>query len=72
MPRTLPEDIKPRCFNAQRSAVYLGVSYTMLRQMIKLGVITPLKMPGIGRLMFDRLELDALANAQSKRVEVVA
>jgi hypothetical protein len=63
--------ITPRGLTLRQAAAYWGVSYNTFRKLIDLGIVPkPMNMPGLGRLMFDRLALDAAMDAASKVAEV--
>ena len=56
----MQEVIKPRLLKLHETARYLGVSVSSLYGFVQRGVITPVGLPGIRGLRFDRAELEEL------------
>jgi hypothetical protein len=72
MSKTLPDTIAPRCLTFRQAAAYYGVSYNTFKKLIRLGVAPqPIDMPELGRLLFDREQLDVAMDSRNKRVETV-
>jgi hypothetical protein len=57
-------DIPPRGLNIRQAAAYWGVSPNTFKKLIRLGLApAPLRLPGLDRNVFDRLELDRAMDA---------
>jgi hypothetical protein len=53
-----------RGLNIRQAAAYWGVAPNTFKKLIDLGLAPPpLKLPGVGRAIFDRLELDRAMDA---------
>jgi hypothetical protein len=65
--KTLPDTIAPRCLTKRQAAAYWGVSYNTFAKLIRLGIApAPIDMPELGRLLFDREQLDVAMDSRSK------
>jgi hypothetical protein len=61
--QSLPS-IQPRGLSITQAATYVGVSPNTLKKMVRLNLMpAPLKMPGMGRNVYDKLALDAAISA---------
>jgi hypothetical protein len=57
-------DIEPRGLNIRLASAYWGVSPGTFKKLVRLGLApAPLKLPGLDRNIFDRLELDRAMDA---------
>jgi excisionase family DNA binding protein len=63
MPKPLPETIAPRGLSIDQTAEYLGVCKSIVKRLIRTGVITPIRFPGINRAIIDKRALDATMTA---------
>lgn len=62
--KTAPE----RWMNVRQASAYLGVAQNTLRKMTRLGLApAPLDLPGMGRIIYDRIEIDAAMEARAQR-----
>ena len=58
-------DILPRGLNIRQAAAYWGVSPNTFKKLVRLGLApAPLKLPGLDRNVFDRIELDRAMDAR--------
>jgi excisionase family DNA binding protein len=66
----LPDNIQPRGLTIDQAAEYWGISTRTLRRYIEDGIAPPPMARGSknGKLIFDRLALDAAMDALSERV----
>ena len=56
--------IPPRGMNIRQAAAYWGVSAGTFKKLVALGIApSPLKLPGLDRNVYDRLELDRAMDA---------
>jgi hypothetical protein len=68
-----PAEIAPRGFSLTLAAAYWGVSPGAFKKLVRLGLApAPLKLPGLDRQLFDRLELDRAIDAARASKEVAA
>jgi excisionase family DNA binding protein len=63
MHKFLPEAIPPRGLNIDQAAQYVGVSKSIFKRLIRAGVITPIRIAGLDRVIIDRQALDATMTA---------
>jgi hypothetical protein len=57
-------DIEPRGLNIRQAAAYWGVSPNTYKKLYRQGLAPgPISMPGLDRIIFDRLELDRAMDA---------
>ena len=57
-------NIEPRGLNIRQASAYWGVSAGTFKKLVRLGIApAPLKLPGLDRKIFDRLELDRAMDA---------
>jgi hypothetical protein len=62
--KTLPANILPRALTFRQNAEYWGISPNTLRKLIRQGIVPgPIKVPGLGRLLFDREQQDVAISA---------
>ena len=55
-----------RGMNVAKAAAYIGVAPNTLRKMVALGLVPqPVKLPGLNRLIFDRVALDAVMESRA-------
>jgi hypothetical protein len=60
-----------RGLNIREASRYWGVSPNTFKKLVRLGLApAPLKLPGVGRNIYDRLALDAAMSALAQRVGV--
>jgi hypothetical protein len=60
----LPENITPRGLNIRQAAAYWGVCPNTYKKLYRAGLAPgPIKLPGVDRNVFDRLELDRAIDA---------
>jgi excisionase family DNA binding protein len=52
-----------RLLNFQDAAAYMGVRSQTIRRLIERGALTPVKLPLVRRVLFDRLDLDRLIDS---------
>jgi excisionase family DNA binding protein len=63
-----PANLQARALTLRQAAAYWGVSIPTFRRLVDNGTVpAPLHVPGLGRLLFDRLALDATMDACGKR-----
>ena len=64
MSKALPQNIAPRGLNIRQASAYWGVSPGTFKKLVGLGLApAPLKLPGLDRNIFDKLELDRAMDA---------
>jgi excisionase family DNA binding protein len=56
----VPEAPYNRLLNFQDAAAYMGVRSQTIRRLIERGALTPVKLPLVRRVLFDRCDLDRL------------
>ncbi len=57
------ENPEARLVGREAAASYLDVTTRSLDRLVGKGLLQPVKIPGLRRVMFDRADLDALINA---------
>jgi excisionase family DNA binding protein len=70
--RSLPPHVPPRALTIRQAAEYWGISPNTFRKLVRQGIAPgPIKLPGLGRLLFDREQQDRAIDALSSRAELV-
>jgi excisionase family DNA binding protein len=54
---------KPRLLSREATAAYLGTTTRSVDRLVGKGLLTPVRLPGLRRVLFDRAELDAFVDA---------
>jgi excisionase family DNA binding protein len=54
---------KPRLLSREATAAYLGTTTRTVDRLVGKGLLTPVRLPGLRRVLFDRAELDAFVDA---------
>jgi excisionase family DNA binding protein len=65
----VPEAPYNRLLNFQDAAAYMGVRSQTIRRLIERGALTPVKLPLVRRVLFDRRDLDNIIEAGKGRAD---
>jgi hypothetical protein len=60
---TIVEGRKPRLLSREATAAYLGTTARTVDRLMGKGLLTPVRLPGLRRVFFDRVEVDAFVDA---------
>jgi excisionase family DNA binding protein len=52
--------LSPRLLSAREAGLYLGLAYDSVLGLVQAGVLQPVKLGTLRKLLFDRLDLDQL------------
>jgi excisionase family DNA binding protein len=66
-PSTIGEERKPRLLSREATAAYLGTTARTVDRLVGKGLLTPVRLPGLRRVFFDRADVDALVDAGKAR-----
>lgn len=59
-PPVTQTSVPPRLLGVREAGTYLGVSFWTVRNMLRDGRLCPVRVPGLVRVLVDRLDLDRL------------
>jgi hypothetical protein len=62
-PSTIPDLPKPRSLSREGTAAYLGTTALTVDRLVGKGLLMPIRLPGLRRLFFDRMDVDAFVDA---------
>jgi hypothetical protein len=62
-PSTIPDVPKPRSLSREGTAAYLGTTARTVDRLVGKGLLMPIRLPGLHRVFFDRLDVDAFVDA---------
>ena len=62
-PSTIADKRKPRLLSREATAVYLSTTARTVDRLVDKGLLTPIRLPGLRRVFFDRADVDALVDA---------
>jgi hypothetical protein len=64
---SVKEQPEARLIGREAAATYLDMTTRSLDRLVGKGLLRPIKIPGLRRVMFDRADLDALIDAGKAR-----
>jgi hypothetical protein len=66
-PSTFSDGRRPRLLSREATAVYLSTTARTVDRLVDKGLLSPVRLPGLRRVFFDRLDLDALVDMGKNR-----